>query len=566
MRGCFVIVLVSVELLAASANAGVRTTKHNLSVSGPGAIRAQTETQTCIFCHTPHNASQTQGLLWNRADSTATYIPYQSPTLGASVGQPTHASKLCLSCHDGTVALGALLSEPTEVGFVGGVRFMPPGPAQLGTDLTDDHPVSFHYDAALVAQNFELADPNTLTAAVRLDPFGQMQCTSCHNPHEEGFGKFLVASTRGSDLCLVCHKKSSWPASSHATSTATWNGTPPDPWPYTDYTTVADNACASCHHTHSADSTAWILNRGVEEDNCLVCHNSQVAATDIQSQLTAPYHHPVELTADVHTPNENAALPMPEHVECTDCHNPHALTGAAAVPPLAGGALREVPGVDQAGNMVTGATYQYEVCYKCHGDFPVSNPPVSRQIPQNSKRLQFDVVNPSYHPVAALGKNVDVPSLLAPYTEASLIYCTDCHASEGGPGAGGSGPAGPHGSAYPNILERQYNLLDGVSYNPILYDLCFKCHSEPSVLSDESFKEHNRHLQVVKAPCSVCHDPHGISATQGSSTNNSNLVNFDISVVAPDPLTGLLEFQDLGPFTGRCYLSCHNHPHSPGSY
>src|SRR4051812_41640981 len=82
----------------------ILASKHDLSVAGPGTIKAVTESEVCIFCHTPHRAGQSP--LWNHTLSAATYIPYSSSTTKAAIGQPTGASKLCLSCHDGTVALG----------------------------------------------------------------------------------------------------------------------------------------------------------------------------------------------------------------------------------------------------------------------------------------------------------------------------------------------------------------------------------------------------------------------------------------------------------------------------
>ncbi|MBD3856589.1 MAG: hypothetical protein IFK92_08720, partial [Acidobacteria bacterium] len=66
----------------ASGQQSVVDTKHNLSVSGPGAIRAASETQVCIFCHTPHN-STTQAPLWNRTDPGGPYQMYWSPTMNA---------------------------------------------------------------------------------------------------------------------------------------------------------------------------------------------------------------------------------------------------------------------------------------------------------------------------------------------------------------------------------------------------------------------------------------------------------------------------------------------------
>ena len=62
--------------------------KHNLSVSSPGSVHAITESDVCIFCHTPHGASATDGPLWNHQMSTAVYKPYSSATLKAG-GTPS---------------------------------------------------------------------------------------------------------------------------------------------------------------------------------------------------------------------------------------------------------------------------------------------------------------------------------------------------------------------------------------------------------------------------------------------------------------------------------------------
>ncbi|RMF23324.1 MAG: hypothetical protein D6760_05560, partial [Deltaproteobacteria bacterium] len=83
---------------------------------------------------------------------------------------------------------------------------------------------------------------------------------------------------------------------------------------------------------------------------------------------------------------------------------------------------------------------------------------------------------------------------------------------------------------------------------------------------NQSFKEHKKHIQGEKAPCSICHDPHGISITQGTTVNNTHLINFDTSIVQADPKTGRLEFQDDGTRKGRCYLRCHGQSHSPKTY
>src|SRR5581483_9911945 len=156
-------------------------------------------------------------------------------TTKATIGQPTGSSALCLSCHDGTIALGLVHNRPTEIQMENGVTKLT-GHANLGTDLSDDHPISFTYDTSLVTANGQLKDPSSLTGKVKLDHNKQLQCTSCHDPHDDQFGKFLVQNNYGSALCTSCHDITSWSQSSHNTSTALWNGLGTNPWPNSVYT------------------------------------------------------------------------------------------------------------------------------------------------------------------------------------------------------------------------------------------------------------------------------------------------------------------------------------------
>jgi hypothetical protein len=129
----------------ARADLPVRHSPHNLSNSGPASTRSAGESEICIFCHTPHGAAP-EAPLWNRYSSGALYTPYSSSTARARTGQPTGSSALCLSCHDGTVAMGRVRSRASEVRMLSGSSRMPAGRQVLGTDLSDDHPVSFPYD------------------------------------------------------------------------------------------------------------------------------------------------------------------------------------------------------------------------------------------------------------------------------------------------------------------------------------------------------------------------------------------------------------------------------------
>ena len=304
-----------------------------------------------------------------------------------------------------------------------------------------------------------------------------------------------------------------------------------------------------------------LMNYSLEEQNCYPCHNGNVAATNIQAQINKPYNHSIEVYNGIHDPTEPNTV-QTKHVECEDCHNPHAVDNTVANPPDANGFIKGVKGVDTDGNDVTEIQFEYELCYRCHADSPDKpGSSIVRQIEQNNVRFEFDLNNPSYHPVEGAGANNNVPSLIPPYTESSVIYCTDCHASDGT-----GSPDGPHGSIYPHILKFNYETADNTPESYSAYELCYQCHSRSSILNDDSFSDHKKHIQGEDAPCSLCHDPHGISSSQGNNSNNTHLINFDISVIEPDPNSGRLEFIDDGTFAGRCYLRCHGKRHNPKRY
>ncbi len=533
-------------------------TKHNLSVNSPGLIKAFGEEEVCVFCHTPHSGLP-KSPLWNTKKPKLTYKPYSSSTLASKPGQPTGSSKLCLSCHDGTIALGKLISTrrrpiklPQRI----------TGRASMDTDLSDDHPISFTYDSALSAVNPELVDPSLLgDGPVKLES-GQMQCISCHDSHSSDYPKFLVVDGRYSGLCVICHEKRGWAGSEHDVSAATWSGIGGNPWPDTEWTTVAENGCQSCHSPHSAGRPERLLLFAAEEDNCLSCHDGSVAATDIATEMNKGSTHPVSAFLGEHDPAEDFRS-MPRHVECQDCHNPHSVVTAPATAPFASGALAFVPGVSAQGTQTEIAGFEYEVCLRCHLD--ESSPVVIRQIYEPNMRLKFDVANPSYHPVMGLGRNLAVPSMISPWTVTSYVYCTDCHSNDDGPGGLGGGPRGPHGSNWPFLLERPYTTVDGAAEDSIRYGLCYKCHNRSSILNDESFPTHRKHIVDARTSCATCHDPHGISAGQGNATNNSHLINFSTDEVVPNSL-GDLFFEDRGSLAGSCSLSCHDFDHIDTSY
>ncbi len=168
--------------------------------------------QICNVCHTPHNSGSAIAPLWNHTLSTASYTVYTSPSLNATVGVPSASSKACLSCHDGTVAIDSF-------GGSVGTDFISGG-ENLGTDLSNDHPVSFTYDTALSTTDGALHDPSvktvtalggkTISAGMLIG--NKVECGTCHDVHATKgnagtASKFLVVNNTGSALCLTCHNK-----------------------------------------------------------------------------------------------------------------------------------------------------------------------------------------------------------------------------------------------------------------------------------------------------------------------------------------------------------------------
>lgn len=202
-----------------TAGQGVANTSHDPSLWSFGF-----ETQVCVMCHAPHNASS-DGPLWNHAMSAvASYKMYSSPTTLATIVQPGPSSKLCLSCHDGTVAVlayGGATGGMTLIDAAGaGARSV------MGQDLSNDHPIGFVYNDALVAKDPTKLKPTSTSvtigasstrtgtiASMLLDGGLKMECSSCHDVHNKftvatASGRGLVkVSTGGSALCVTCHIK-----------------------------------------------------------------------------------------------------------------------------------------------------------------------------------------------------------------------------------------------------------------------------------------------------------------------------------------------------------------------
>ncbi|TAJ99849.1 MAG: hypothetical protein EPO39_16360 [Candidatus Manganitrophaceae bacterium] len=520
-------------------NEDVSNTKHNLSanpVPNPtlfqhlfdpdmernikSAAGPNGTTEVCVFCHTPHGASQ-EGVkirapIWNRNLSPAHYQMYDqvwSKSFEAKPndpGRPTGYSRLCLSCHDGTIALGSVLNKPGSGGYdpnglnpiqmeypTGQRPAGPPGsipigegPTQqatrvLGRDLRNDHPISMTFDTELLSKDAEFVNPGppirrpftqstpTPLAPLRratgnsTDVFDSVQCTSCHNPHQVDFPKFLranrlqsmtFAATQaekhpgspgteappkggGAIICLFCHDKPGWPynaadLNSHFGDRQTGQFDDSHLKPgatnlhNSETPAVAERACLVCHDPHTRQGAVRIMREGVDkfgnvaiEQTCFQCHQPQET-----SILQAPTRAPDIMTQF----------------------------------------FKDREGNGNHGTSPTGSAMDLTLA--------LGHQPVFVDLPKEGVQLGSDNRMPSFFggPFTEPANNKSITEHAAPTPDTSHVECVDCHNMhrvtrrnrfQGMPGVTIKG--GIVAETLKSVDERR---------EPYIYEVCLRCH------------------------------------------------------------------------------------------
>ncbi len=471
---------------------------HDFS-SGTAPVHGN-QANACTYCHIPHHGNKTA--LWNQTLSSHPYTLYGSGTTQNSAVQPAAGSPstLCLSCHDGTVAVGQTIAIG-QLPLTGAVTNgkMTNG---LGFALEGSHPFSLQLpmkDSASLFQGF--ASSGTMddsTKSLKLVN-GNIECSTCHNVHNQYIDKkslnFLARDNSGGGLCLSCHGTSPrtvngrpnpldhWLTSSHATSS---NNVSPQA-NFGNRTTVAEYACANCHVSHNS-AGAGLLRKTTytvaTDDNtskaCLVCHDGSDKLAQPVRNVLADFQkvgHPFADASNPHTVGEDTVLNHNRHTTCADCHQPHgsAETTTFTVAPGLRPSQLGVTGVSVDGTTLAVAANQYENCLRCHGaSTDKQSPATFGYLPARALftgdalnlMLQFGNSALSFHPVMRALATVpsasvrpamlDITGKVPVRSMGERLLCTDCHNSDTNREFGGSGPNGPHGSKYDHILERQY--------------------------------------------------------------------------------------------------------------
>jgi len=581
---------------------------HSLGPGTPSPI-AGARPDACAYCHAPHSGLN-RGL-WNQKLTTQTYTTYTSDTEKNAGTQPTlgRSSNQCLSCHDGTVAVGNTVAygQVTTRGsmFTQDV---------FGGNMQSSHPFSLVLPlkdtvdlAASLAASGKTADT---TGAVRLIN-GNVECISCHNPHVQAKDpvsrNFLVKDGSSGQLCLACHDPtrqmsgqvnplSDWALSAHALSTDKISPTAQ----LGSYATVAGDACISCHTPHNASGPARLL-RGQNEQDCIACHNgANVSPMPAYANVFAEYAtpkvgHPFPSSTNQHDAAEATLLNNNRHATCVDCHNGHGseTVGVFPPPPLIRISQKDIAGLSASDgtSILAPAINQYENCLRCHGASSGKQvQPIYGYFPTRAVAAgdplnlipQFATSATSSHPVTHTSNStLPQPSLLANMLNldgatqgramGTQILCSDCHNSDDNREFGGSGANGPHGSKWTHILERRYEFsqtatpggqITNLFPNPDLsvtgpYGLCGKCHNLSSqIVKNTSWSQHSSHINAGFT-CSTCHTAHGMGATSGA-ISGERLVNFDVNVVAPNGGAAI----SYSRAANTCVLVCHQVAHN----
>lgn len=218
-----------------AGRAGIIGSPHDFSGETWNIVPSD-KNSVCGVCHQPHRADSSVVPLWIHTTTASVFTMYNTNTVPVSKmnatpdATPGGVSLACLSCHDGTVAVNSYAG-----GLKGGTSVTITNNANLGTDLTHTHPISFVYDSALATADGFLNDPATPVLQPDSGTFNhgtdtsikgflmnggdRLECSACHDIHNQQGTPFDITtnpklvkivgtqSGKGSLLCRSCHIK-----------------------------------------------------------------------------------------------------------------------------------------------------------------------------------------------------------------------------------------------------------------------------------------------------------------------------------------------------------------------
>ncbi|HET9594213.1 MAG TPA: CxxxxCH/CxxCH domain-containing protein [Anaeromyxobacteraceae bacterium] len=585
---------------------GYTNTAVNLSLHINGATDANSEpTAGGTSCGTCHSAIVNPMLAGSSKVSKHTLGGGDAPTPGATAwstastlkGSPNYATANCVSmCHGDhphtvsgqtthqyNVYLDASSRGGTASVTTRGSKDFDSTAASGGL-CTSCHRLAISAGRQVVATSFagtahqftsKSVGTTTYTWQYTLhdgSAFGR-DCTKCHasqaegraptstanssgavGPHSSDFGSLLAGrvnpgATAANLVCYNCHGNGATGlntsgkdlASAIASSAATTGGA---------HKGVQSD---TVHATASEASATW--NNGAysgskRHANCLDCHSTHAARAGLVARATSATSARNQLPPSM-TGATGVRFSTYPALPSTACASGATLPNAC---------VSQTTAASFSTNPVA-ATYEYEVCFKCHSSFAFGNTtwPTATGLSgqqETDTAAEFSPNNRSGHPVVtglASYPNSAVPGggtkglaasqLLAPWATnvgTQTMLCSDCHNTD----AGATAAQGPHGSAVTFMLSgtnRAWPYTVAGANSGTLFRLgtsetnlnassgnglfCRNCH--PQQNSSSSNNMHtlvgNQHGNGSMSSCTTCHIrvPHGGKVSRLIVTSNA---------------------------------------------
>jgi hypothetical protein len=511
------------SLFLAMRDASATSYHHRLD-DAAAAYPTDATVKRCLSCHVDHAVFQPDlNAAGGRGANLRTDIA-EVPTVTTGFANTdyldTGSGGICLSCHRQPLAKGYTQPDGTE--YTPAVPFGGSPAEQVAAYGASPHGGSY-----TVSASFTGSGTSTFSA----------NCSKCHND--------TLNPKSGVEAQTGTHRFGLHVSSVRRMLGPLGIANPGDP--------LEESFCFRCHS--AAGDPVGGAGKPAAGRDWYDAVDMSARAERIHGIVTGrAYRHAVQACSGLHAPGEGATpLWNPaggRHVECVDCHNPHASgpprgfdrsgTFAQPVSPtnrVDGGPLYGVWGVDvpawpgtwiapDPNTMfvrVEVSTYGWQVCLKCHSGYAYGSPPPAGQ---TDPGLEFNPNNVSYHAVIGSSRTTYPPSssFVSPWDVTSVMSCHDCHTTDGR-----DEPQGPHGSSHPGILAGRYDTATG---NTGTGDhLCYKCHafavySESATASGWATgfsmggnNRHRSHLEETipvaggsrKITCLDCHAavPHG---------------------------------------------------------
>ncbi len=322
--------------------------------------------------------------------------------------------------------------------------------------------------------------------------------------------------------------------------------------------TAANFACYNCHGSTATPAVGVQGNRSGKDIQTQVLHATTANQSGHPSNADTRHDSAAEFANAVFGNALGVTTGAGQrHASCMDCHDPHEakatsgstrVTGSATNGNVAGPALQGAWGAQLSSNpafwttptsanftkktIVAGTDVQATLCFKCHTGYywGTGTPPTSPSgaFAETDVAKEFNPANVGnwattgttttwtsgetaggFHPVlASAGNNLGVTAnIKAPWTQTSLMTCSDCHESDTT-----TDPSGPHGSAARFILKGPNtlwnNTLVGTSTGMPANTFCINCHNQNFTSSRFATHVSRSNHRVA---CFNCHAaiPHG---------------------------------------------------------